>query len=43
MNKKIIASMLLLFFALFSTNAFASSNAAPAEEVTTEIKHEYRY
>lgn len=37
MNKKIIASMLLLFFALFSTNAFASSNAAPTEEV----KHEY--
>ncbi|WP_419773619.1 sodium ion-translocating decarboxylase subunit beta [Halarcobacter sp.] len=37
MNKKIIASMLLLFFALFSTNAFASSNVAPTEEV----KHEY--
>ncbi len=37
MNKKILASMLLLFFTLFTTNSFASANAAPAEEV----KHEY--
>ncbi len=37
MNKKILASMLLLFFTLFATNSFASANAAPAEEV----KHEY--
>lgn len=29
--------MLLLFFTLFTTNSFASANAAPAEEV----KHEY--
>lgn len=41
MNKKILASMLLLFFTLFSTNAFASSNAAVAQESNEEIKHEY--
>jgi len=35
MNKKIIASMLLLFFTLFSTNAFAAS-AAPTEEIKQE-------
>ncbi len=37
MNKKIIASMLMLFFTLFTVNALASANTAPAEEV----KHEY--
>jgi len=38
MNKKLIASMLIIFFAMFSVNAFAGgSNQAPAEEV----KHEY--
>ncbi len=39
MNKKLIASMLIIFFAMFSVNAFAggSNNNVPAEEV----KHEY--
>ena len=41
MNKKLIASMLILFFALFSVNAFASSNQqAPAEK--EEVHHEYQ-
>ncbi len=36
MNKKLMASMLIIFFAIFSLNAFASSSAA--EPVKTEKK-----
>ncbi len=36
MNKKLMASMLIIFFAIFSLNAFASSTAA--EPVNTEKK-----
>ncbi len=36
MNKKLMASMLIIFFAIFSLNAFASSNTA--EPVKTEKK-----
>jgi oxaloacetate decarboxylase beta subunit len=39
MNKKTIAAMLLLFFALFSTNSFASS--AVDENQKQEVVHEY--
>ncbi|WP_258239418.1 sodium ion-translocating decarboxylase subunit beta [Arcobacter sp. LA11] len=36
MNKKLMASMLIIFFAIFSLNAFASSSAA--EPINTETK-----
>ncbi len=41
MNKKFIISLMILFFALFSTNLFASS-AHESTETTTEVKHEYK-
>ncbi|XPV70041.1 MAG: sodium ion-translocating decarboxylase subunit beta [Halarcobacter sp.] len=41
MNKKIIASILILFFAFFSTNLFAN-DAHESTEATTEVKHEYK-
>ena len=41
MNKKFMVSILLVLFAVFSTNLFAST-AHISEESTTEVKHEYK-
>ncbi len=38
MNKQIIASMLIIFFSIFSVNAFASSNSAPKKIEKKEYK-----
>lgn len=40
MNKKLIVPMLILFFSLFSINAFASSSE-PVETTKEEVNHEY--
>ena len=40
MSKKLIASMLIMFFAIFSLNAFASSEATT--EAKEEVVHEYK-
>lgn len=42
MNKKVILSVLLVFFALFTTNVFANDAAATAHEAETEVVHEYK-
>jgi len=41
MNKKLIASMLILFFSMFTLNAFASSDAGHAKPQVKEEKKEY--
>lgn len=38
MNKKIMASMLIIFFSIFSVNAFASSNSAPEKTEKKEYE-----
>lgn len=42
MNKKIMASMLIIFFAIFTTNLFANGAEEVASSSTTEVKHEYK-
>ncbi|QKF82015.1 glutaconyl-CoA decarboxylase subunit beta [Halarcobacter ebronensis] len=42
MNKKVVAFILLLFFALFTTNSFANSTHEVANESAQEVKHEYK-
>ncbi len=39
MNRKLMASLILIFFTLFSVNAFAESNST--KEPVKEVKHEY--
>ncbi|WP_321315622.1 sodium ion-translocating decarboxylase subunit beta [Halarcobacter sp.] len=42
MNKKIMASMFLILFTIFSTSLFASEAHVVAEDSATEVKHEYK-
>ncbi len=42
MNKKIMASMFLILFTIFSTSLFASEVHVVAEDSATEVKHEYK-
>ncbi|WP_320033997.1 sodium ion-translocating decarboxylase subunit beta [Campylobacterota bacterium DY0563] len=42
MNKKIMASMFLILFTIFSTSLFASDTHVVTEDSATEVKHEYK-
>ncbi len=42
MNKKFIASLLIMLFSIFSVTLFASTSHSSEEATKTEVKHEYK-